>query len=388
MSMGDRTNGSGRGREARARAAVETVPGPFKGPTSRRTYHRVRVRKTALDLALIWSVIGIFAIMAVAAVYLAASVLMPITFAIVIGLILGVAADRLGALGIPPMLTALILSTLFAMLLFFTANTLIGPLTELAGLAPAMVEAVIERILPYLEKIEWLHISRFSFTSGPVTPEALIENTGTVLTTFATHVTPAVVQGLIFFAALLLFLGSRLTIRKTLIIAFRDRARRLAAIRTINSIEQALGFYFATASLLYAVVGVAMVLISWIGGLSMPVLWGFFAFLSSFIPFLGVTAMTLALAIGGLVTHDSLFMALSPALAFFIVHMVMENLVTPAVMGRRLEINPFAVFVAIIFWTWMWGAVGAVLAVPLSLIALTIANELLPSQKIQPNLPG
>jgi len=70
------------------------------------------------------------------------------------------------------------------------------------------------------------------------------------------------------------------------------------------------------------------------------------------------------------------------------VHAVMENLVTPAVMGRRLEINPFIVFVAIVFWTWMWGAVGAVLAVPLSLIAMTIAGELLPRGRIQPKLPG
>ena len=97
--------------------------------------------------------------------------------------------------------------------------------------------------------------------------------------------------------------------------------------------------------------------------------------------------MTLALAVAGTLTHDSLLLGLAPAFAFFAVHMVMENLVTPAVMGKRLEINPFAVFVAIIFWTWMWGAVGAMLALPLSLIAITIANELLPEQRNHPQLP-
>jgi len=354
----------------------------------RKTPHRIKVRKTALDLTLIWAVIGIFLILAVAAVYLASSVLMPITLAIVIGLILGVAADRLGALGIPPMATAVILTSLFALLLFFIANTLAAPLAELAGAAPGMIERTIERVLPYLERFEWLNISAATFRSGPLTPEALIENMGTVLSTLANRVTPALVQGMIFFGALVFFLGSRLALRRALIIAFNDRARRLSAIRILNSIEQALGFYFATATLLYAATGVIMTLIAWIGGLPMPALWGLFAFLSSFVPYLGIAIMTLSLAIAGLLIHDGLLLALAPAIGFFTVHSIIENLVTPAVMGRRLEINPFMIFVAIIFWTWMWGAIGAVLAVPLSLIALTIASELLPQSRVRPNLPG
>jgi predicted PurR-regulated permease PerM len=56
-------------------------------------------------------------------------------------------------------------------------------------------------------------------------------------------------------------------------------------------------------------------------------------------------------------------------------------------MGRRLEINPFVVFLAIIFWTWMWGAVGAMLALPLSLMVMTIIDELLIEERPQPQLP-
>lgn len=380
--MNGRVKGSETRREAMENAAWATER------ARRKTPHRIKVRKTALDLTLIWAVIGIFLILAVAAVYLASSVLMPITLAIVIGLILGVAADRLGALGIPPMATAVILTSLFALLLFFIANTLAAPLAELAGAAPGMIEHTIARVLPYLERFEWLNISAATFRSGPLTPDALIENMGTVLSTLANRVTPALVQGMIFFGALVFFLGSRLALRRALIIAFNDRARRLSAIRILNSIEQALGFYFATATLLYAATGVIMTLIAWIGGLPMPALWGLFAFLSSFVPYLGIAVMTLSLAIAGLLIHDGLLLALAPAIGFFTVHSIIENLVTPAVMGRRLEINPFMIFVAIIFWTWMWGAIGAVLAVPLSLIALTIASELLPQSRVRPNLPG
>jgi predicted PurR-regulated permease PerM len=84
-----------------------------------------------------------------------------------------------------------------------------------------------------------------------------------------------------------------------------------------------------------------------------------------------------------------LFLALLPAVIFFTVHLVMENLIFPAVMGRQWEINPFVVFVAILFWTWMWGAVGAMLALPISLIIMTVIEELMPERKkAQPKLPG
>jgi predicted PurR-regulated permease PerM len=93
-------------------------------------------------------------------------------------------------------------------------------------------------------------------------------------------------------------------------------------------------------------------------------------------------------AIAGILTHDSLLLALLPAVIFFSLHLVMENLLFPAIMGRQWEINPFVVFIAILFWTWMWGAVGAMLALPLSLIMMTVMSELFPERKTVPNLPG
>jgi predicted PurR-regulated permease PerM len=217
--------------------------------------------------------------------------------------------------------------------------------------------------------------------------ESLLDRSTGILSVVTSSLTPAIVQGLIFFAGLLMFLYSRLRLRKGIIMAFPARHQRLRTIRTIGSVEHVLGTYFATASLIYAGLGVTMVLIAYLGGLAMPLLWGLFAFLSSFIPFIGIAVMTISLTIAGMLTHDALLLGLLPAFVFFTIHLLMENLVFPAVIGRNLEINPFIVFVAIIFWTWMWGAAGAMLALPLSLIGMTIAQELFPSRKVVPNLP-
>jgi predicted PurR-regulated permease PerM len=218
--------------------------------------------------------------------------------------------------------------------------------------------------------------------------DKLLENSTNILGVVTASLTPAIIQGMIFFAALLLFLYGRLRLRRTLIMAFPNRRQRLITIRVLNSIDEVLGYYFATASVMYFCLGIVMTVIAWMCGLSMPVLWGMFAFLSSFIPFLGITLMTISVAIAGIITHDAIFLALLPAFLFFTVHLAMENLIFPAVMGRQWEINPFVVFLAILFWTWMWGAVGAMLALPLSLILMTVLAELFPERKATPNLPG
>ncbi len=231
-------------------------------------------------------------------------------------------------------------------------------------------------------------VSYLTPASGPVSMEGLLTNTGSILQLLAAGLTPALVQALIFFAVLLLFLMGRLQLRKALILTFRNRDKRLTAIRILNAIEEALGFYFATAALVYASIGAVVTVIAYFGGLSMPVLWGVFAFISSFVPYLGFALMTLSLAAAGILSHDTLVIGVLPALAFFSIHLVTENLVIPGVMGKRLEINPFIIFVAIIFWSWMWGAVGAMLALPLSLIVMTIINETLPDDRPMPQLPG
>jgi predicted PurR-regulated permease PerM len=344
--------------------------------------------REALDVAMAWAVIGIFAIVFFSLVHYMSLILIPVTLAIVVGLILGLVADRLGKAGVPRFGIAFILSTLVFAALFLIINSLAEPVATLIQEGPNFIERTINRIKPFLESQHWLNVSPATFETGPMSMQSLIENSGNILGIVTANLTPAIIQGMIFFAALLLFLYGRVRLRRTIILAFPTRRQRLMAIRVLNSIDEVLGYYFATASLLYLGLGVVMALIAYFGGLSMPVLWGLFAFVSSFIPFLGITLMTVSVAIAGILTHDALFLGLVPAIIFFTVHLAMENLLFPAIMGRQWEINPFIVFIAILFWTWMWGAVGAMLALPLSLIMMTVLNELFPDRKTVPHLPG
>lgn len=344
---------------------------------------KVRFKKTGLDYVVSWSVIGLFLIFALIALHLASFILIPLTMAVVVGLILGLAADRMGKLGIPPTLTAVILSGLFLILLLVLASLIWTPVNMLVENGPEMINQSIQ----YLESIPWMERPLAILSRGPDSMEAMLENSGTILSTIAAGVTPALLQVFIFIAGLLLFLSCRLALRRELIRAFSDRARRLKTIRLFNEVEEALGYYFATAVIVYGLFGVVAALVAWIGGLGSPVLWGVAAFLLSFIPFLGIAMVTIAMAIAGVLVHESLLLGLLPAFIFFLLDGLLENLLIPAVMGKRLEMNAFMLFVAIVFWTWLWGAVGAMLAVPLTLICMTLYAGIMPQTKIQPNLP-
>ncbi|WP_085033898.1 AI-2E family transporter [Ensifer aridi] len=344
-------------------------------------------KRAGVDPLLTWSIVGLFVLALSAAVYAMEAILMPIAFAVIIGIVLGRAADELERFGLPPIFGGLLLAFFFVVGLLSLINALLGPVTDVAREAPRLAEGLIERILPYLKRFEWLDIALARGNGEEALADAIVKNAGPLLGAVAASLTPALVQTLIFLAALVLFLLGRVQLRSTIILAFASRDGRLSAIRIMNALEDALARYFSTASLIYLALGALTMVIALIGGLAVPPLWGLFAFVSSFIPYLGVTFMTLSLLVAGLMTHDALLFALAPAVAFFFVHLAMENLLVPAVLGHRFAINPFLVFVAIIFWTWMWGAVGAILAFPLSLIAMTIFEQVVeaPAER---QLPG
>jgi predicted PurR-regulated permease PerM len=96
--------------------------------------------------------------------------------------------------------------------------------------------------------------------------------------------------------------------------------------------------------------------------------------------------MEVAMFMVGLVTFDTLAHALMAPLIFLVLATLEGHFITPSIMGRRLTLNPLTVFVSLVFWTWLWGPVGAFLAVPLLIVALVVVDHLFPEN--EPELPA
>jgi predicted PurR-regulated permease PerM len=100
-------------------------------------------------------------------------------------------------------------------------------------------------------------------------------------------------------------------------------------------------------------------------GLPNPLLWGALAGLAEFIPYVGATMMFVLLSLAGLATFDHMGHALLVPGVYLAINILQANLVSPLLHGRRLALNPVAIFLGLLLCWWMWGVLGAFIAVPL-----------------------
>ncbi len=125
------------------------------------------------------------------------------------------------------------------------------------------------------------------------------------------------------------------------------------------------GAYIFTIASVNLALGAALALVTWAFGLPQPLMWGGIAALFNFVPYVGPLSVVMLLLVAGLVTFSAPINALWPALFFLACHLTEANLITPRLVGKRLTMSPLAILLALSFWGWVWGIVGALISVPL-----------------------
>jgi predicted PurR-regulated permease PerM len=199
-------------------------------------------------------------------------------------------------------------------------------------------------------------------------------------------VTPAVAQGVLFFAGLIFVLAGQMELRRHIAAFFGTHEGKLRFIRVVNDIERNIASYVAVVTVINFALGTIVAIGAWLCGLPSPVILGILAMLLNYIPYLGPACMAIILFAVGLVTFPSFGQALLPPASLIVLTTLEGHLITPTVLGHRLTLNPLAVFLAIAFWTWLWGPLGAFLAVPLLIVMLVILSHVFPSDELR--LPG
>ena len=157
-------------------------------------------------------------------------------------------------------------------------------------------------------------------------------------------------------------------------------------LKIINDIEHNLTDYLSVVAVINLVVGLIAGLIAYFVGLPNAIAWGVLAFILNFVPYLGALMMEAVLLAVGLVTFPTLAQAIVAPLLYFGFTTLEGHFITPSIMGRRLTLNPLTVFLSLIFWTWLWGPIGAFLAVPLLIVTLVAKEHVFPEEDLV--LPG
>jgi predicted PurR-regulated permease PerM len=191
---------------------------------------------------------------------------------------------------------------------------------------------------------------------------------------------------IIFFGALFFMLLGRNHFRYLTVVFFQARQARLRTLKIMNDVEHNLTGYLSMVAVINVCVGISGGLIAWAVGLPDPIAWGVLGFVLNFIPYLGALLMELSMFLVGLVTFPTLAHALVAPMIYLAVNVAEGQFITPSVVGRWFTLNPLTVFLSLVFWTWLWGPVGAFVAVPLLIMALSVMQHLRPRQ--DPDLPG
>jgi predicted PurR-regulated permease PerM len=324
----------------------------------------------------------------IGALYLGRTILLPVVAGIVVGITLTPVVKFGVRYRLPTPVSALLVIVLAVAAVVLVLTFFAAPLTEWIGRAPEIAAAVQQKLRVLDYPLSVLHnIKNAVMPAGPVGQTVSVEtNPAEMVGTALATLTPAVGEFVVFFGTLIFFLATNDTLRQKLVVSFVTRDARLRMLRIWKDIEENLMGFLGVVTLINVALGSVTAAMLYLIGFPNPVTFGLLTAVLNYIPYLGPAMVALVLFGVGVVAMPSLLQAaLAPAL-FVAIATLEGHFITPSIVGRRLTMSPFLVFLALAFWTWLWGPIGAFLALPLLIISLVVLGHLLPQE--EGTLPG
>lgn len=305
-------------------------------------------------------------------------VFLPIAAALVLTVILSPLADSLARLGLPNTLASAIALLILLGGVILALALILQPALTLVEQIPMLIDTVGKRFTELRDQFQWIarineRIAELSETSG--TREVVLAEPS-LLETVA-FATPSVVIEFILTLLMTFFMvEARVRLRQKLLFGRASFGTSIKAARALREVQDRVASYILTVAMINAGVGLVAGLGAWALDLPAPIMWGGLAMIMNFIPYIGPMLMVGLTALFGIGTSDTVLVGLLPAAAYLALHTVEANIVTPAILGARFTMNPVMILIALSYFTWIWGVLGALLSVPILLILTALFDHL------------
>jgi predicted PurR-regulated permease PerM len=318
------------------------------------------IRRTLGLILLVVVIIGL---------YFAKDVILPLLMGTLLALTLNPLVRALQRRGIAPALTATALIMLLGILMAESALVFSGPVSSWISDAPQVGAELKQRLstLAYsLAIVQQATDQVDQLTIGIADPEVqrvAMEQPG-LLTMAVSNAASILATILVTLVLALFLLASGDLFYVKLIDAFPRLGDKKRALRIVYGIERRVSRYLITVTTINFGLAVVVGLGMWSIGMPQPVVWAALTFFVNFVPYIGPLFGAGLAAVVAIVSFDHLgHAALAPAI-YIAASSIEGQFVTPVVLGRRLELNTVSVFVMVVFWGWLWGIAGALMAVP------------------------
>lgn len=304
---------------------------------------------------------------------------LPLTAAIVIAITLVPFLEWLERQHVPSPLAALIALGTFLLIANSAVVLIIVPASNWVRLLPERIGQIKSNIAPIIDA--YAQLQHFvdelmqMVTSGKVAKaaqSAAYDPPHSLVQLVAMAAPAALIQTLFAILVIFFFLSRWTSLRRATIRSRESFAGALAVARVIQDVVDATSRYVLTIATINLLLGAAVAGVLTIIGMPSPLMWGGIVALLNFIPYFGPIVAAMLLSLGGLMSFNEVGVALLPAAIQISFHLIEANILTPLVLGGRLRLNPLLILVSLSFWGWIWGTLGALLAVPLLIILRTV----------------
>lgn len=318
--------------------------------------------------------------------YFGRVVIIPLMVALLLKLVLSPIVQTLASFRIPQWAGAAVVLAAVIVGGGYGMFALSSPAAEWVGKLPAGVRTLETHLKALKEPVAQMQkaeetLSKLSDIGGHQPPTVVVTQSG--LGAAILSETASFVVGFSATLVLLYFLLSSgdFFLRKlvTVLPRFGDKKQ---AVEIAQQVQSDVSHYLFTITVINIVLGIAVAASLYALGMPSPALWGTMAAVLNFIPFLGHIVGFSVIGLVALMTFGDLQAAIIPPLVYATIAFLEGQFITPAIVARRLVLNPVAVFVALIFWGWLWMIPGMLLAVPMLAVFKIFCDHIRPLKPI------
>jgi predicted PurR-regulated permease PerM len=323
---------------------------------------------------------GLFFLALLYTAHVGASVLKPLVVAALLFLLLHPIVRWLTKAGVRAGLAASLVVGVLLSAIGFAGYKLSVPATEWSEQIPRAlrqirdelrgVERPVEKVSQMAEEAEKL----VDMGTGRTKQEVVVEEPGLADSLWAS------LQSFFFGGALaivflvfLLVYGERSLQKLFVFLLPNTRPDALAEIPT--AIEHRVSAYLGAFCLENIGLALAATLLFWLLGVPSPALWGCLGGLLNFVPYLGAITTSAIVGLVAYASADDIWRALTVGGSYLMLSSIEGTLIQPVVLGRRLSLNPIVMLLFVTLGTWLWGIVGALVAVPCLVVVKTVCDQ-------------
>ena len=318
-----------------------------------------------------FAVKGLFVLALFYTFYFARSLLLPVVLALLLSLILYPAVRALKRARIPePLGAAMIVGALTAAL-GLGVYQLFEPASEWIGKMPKVAEQVerklwslrrsMEQVSKAAEKVEALT----SVPGQARQPQQVVQRPPSLVSRIWGTTQDVLVSAGATLVLLFFILASGDLFLRKLVRVLPTLTDKKTAVQVARTIQSAIAQYLFTVTCINLGLGVLTALAMHLLGMPNPLLWGVLVFLVNYVPYIGPAVSGTVLTVVAFLTFDDMTDILLVPLVYFTLEIIEGQFVTPILTGRSLTLTPVMIFLSMLLWGWLWGAIGALMAVPI-----------------------